>query len=571
MIVFRTLRYKNFLSSGNKFTEIQLDKAKHTLIVGHNGAGKSTMLDALSFALFGKAHRNINKPQLINSINKKDCLVEVEFEIGRRSYRVVRGLNPTKFEIWVDHNMINQSSHNKEYQKVLEQNILKLNHKSFHQIVVLGSSSFIPFMQLNPGNRREVIEDLLDINVFSKMNVILKERISRMKDEINELSHQLEINETKRISQKKYIKDLDKLSKSHRKEKEDQIEDLQKLITELQVKNSELVQSISNKESIESNLTDLKQKQKNFEKEKQEVMVKVKNLVKEVKFYENNSECPTCSQDIDENMKDRIITTAKSNAKNLESSRKIILQNLENVVETIKDQETKMQAILDIQQTINTNITTISHYQKSIQRLEKELSSLGSSGSELSIAREEMTNLEDERDTLLESKFKLTEDYSYKTAMSEMLKDTGIKTKIVKQYIPVINKLVNQYLQTLDFFVSFELDDAFSEEIKSRFRDSFSYASFSEGEKQRIDLSLLFTWRQIARMKNSVATNLLVLDETFDSSLDHEGVENLMKILYTLSDDTNVFVISHKGEVLEGKFEKKIEFHKEKNFSCIKG
>jgi DNA repair exonuclease SbcCD ATPase subunit len=572
MILFKKLKYRNFLSSGNNWTEIQLDRAKHTLIVGHNGAGKSTMLDALSFALFGKAHRNINKPQLVNSINKKGCEVEVEFQIGKNSYLVKRGISPGLFEIYVNGEMLNQSSHSKEYQRILEQNILKLNHKSFHQIVVLGSSSFIPFMQLPQGHRRSVIEDLLDINVFSKMNIIIKERNSILKDKIKEISHNLEINETKRDGQKKYISNLERLNKSHKKEKEDQISQLQADIDDLQVKNNELVSKISiTKPDLEKDLKLNHDQKTTVLQQASQVSTEIKALVKEAKFYANNDACPTCKQKIDSETKDTATQTAKEKARILDDKRKTLAEQSTTIESKIADLEKTFKEINDLQQQVNAGISTITSNQKIISRIEKELSSLNNSSSDIKNAKEELEVLENEREEFVEEKFKMTDEFQYNSVMGEMLKDTGIKTKVIKQYLPVINKLVNQYLQVLDFFVSFELDEAFVEEIRSRHRDSFSYDSFSEGEKQRIDLALLFTWRQIAKMKNSVATNLLVLDETFDSSLDHDGVENLMKILYTITDDTNVFVISHKGEILEGKFEKKIEFHKEKNFSVMKG
>jgi len=570
MIIFQKLRYKNFLSSGNNWTEFKLDEAKHTLIVGHNGAGKSTMLDALSFALFGKAHRNINKPQLVNSINKKKCLVEVEFQIGKTQYRIVRGMNPGVFEIWQNGEMINQSSHNKEYQRTLENNILKLNHKSFHQIVVLGSSSFIPFMELPQGHRRDVIEDLLDINVFSKMNMLLRERNSVLKEKIKDISHDIDITETKRESQKKYIRDLNKLNTEHRKEKKDQIEDLQAQIEELQAEADKKVKRIERiRPTIEKGLKKHQQLKQEILEESGHVQSEIKSVVKEAKFYETNDICPSCSQNIDNEIKTHALKCAKSKAKSL-STRKEELSTRYAEIEQILSELGEASIQIDrLQEEVNESISTVRHHQRSISKLESELAKLSSSSGDLGTAKSDLESFEEKRTSLIEEKLKLSEEYSYNTVMAEMLKDTGIKTKVIKQYVPVINKLVNQYLQVLDFFVSFNLDEQFQEEIKSRHRDSFSYASFSEGEKQRIDLALLFTWRQIAKMKNSVSTNLLILDETFDSSLDADGVENLMKILYTLDDNTNVFIISHKGEILEGRFEKKISFHKEKNFSVM--
>lgn len=570
MIVFKKMKYQNFLSSGDKFTEIDLQMSKHVLVVGHNGAGKSTMLDALSFVLFGKAHRNINRPQLVNSINKKNMIVELDFSIGKQSYFVRRGMKPDVFEIYVNGEMLNQSSHSKEYQKILEQNILKLTHKSFHQIVVLGSSSFIPFMQLPQGHRRSVIEDLLDINVFSKMNYLLRERNSTLKDKIQNSGHKVEILETKRDSQKKYIRDLTQINDDHRKEKQDQIKELQDQVTELQAANHPLVTK------IETQKPEIEKELKLFHDQKQillhsngQLQSEISQVVKEAKFYDSHDECPTCHQEIDKETKDSTKQSAKEKARILQSKRTDINKRAKEVDEKLTSLNERFQLTAKMQDEVNQNILSITSHQKTIQRLETEISNMDRGLGDLDVAKSELSTIESDREKLIENKFKLSEEYNYNQVMGEMLKDTGIKTKVIKQYIPIINKLVNQYLQILDFFVSFQLDESFQEEIRSRYRDRFSYDSFSEGEKQRIDLALLFTWRHIAKMKNSVSTNLLVLDETFDSSLDHDGVENLMKILYTLDDDTNVFVISHKGEILEGKFSKKIEFNKEKNFSIM--
>ncbi len=571
MIVFKNLRWKNFLSTGDKFTEIDLNKAKHTLIVGPNGVGKSTLLDALSFALFGTPHRNINKPQLVNAVNKKNCVVEVVFDVNRIRYKIVRGISPGIFEIWKNDKLINQSSHNKDYQKLLEQNILKLNHKSFHQVVVLGSSSFIPFMQLPQGHRRNVIEDLLDIGIFSKMNLLLRERNSFLKEEIKDTEHKIELNDSKRSSQKKYIRDLNKLNNSYRKEKEVQINELQKTIKQLQSVNASNLKKIEKeKPQLEKDLKVAHNSRQNILHDSGRLSSDIKVIVNNAMFYENNCKCPTCLQDISDDIKINAIKTAKQQAKELQGKKTLLSEKSSTIEEQLEKFEAHFKEITSLQNNVNTNIQQITIHQKTISSIENEISKLNSNFGDVQKAQTDLDDLEKERENLLNQKIKSTEEYSYNSVMGEMLKDSGIKTKVIKQYLPVINKLVNQYLQVLDFFVSFELDDTFKEEIKSRHRDTFSYDSFSEGEKSRIDLSLLFTWRQIAKMKNSVSTNLLILDETFDASLDHDGIENLMKILYTLSDDTNIFVISHKGEILEGKFEKKIEFVKIKNFSVIK-
>ena len=566
MILFKTVRWKNFLSTGNSFTEIDLSKHKSTLIVGANGAGKSTMLDAISFALFGKPHRNINKPQLINSINNKDCVVEVSFNVGKSEYRVLRGIKPGKFEIWKNETLINQSSHAKEYQKILEQNILKLNHKSFHQVVVLGSSSFIPFMQLPSGHRREVIEDLLDINVFSKMNTLLRDKINSLKDNIQDKSYQLDLSKNKIETQQKYIRDVKALTDQNITEKRNKITSNQNEISSLQEINSTLSTEIEGEQDLlQARLNRWHDKKQSLLQFSAQFKQQMATVAKEAKFYEDNETCPTCDQAISSERRDEKLTDAKSKAKELKSAMGKLTEESDQVEQAISDANDALSKIRDKQSSIHSNIQQISRLQDENRSLEEDIS--GSASADLRQAEEDLKNFLDSKNNLLEEKFKLSDEYSYNQVMGEMLKDTGIKTKIIKQYLPIINKLVNQYLQVLDFFVHFDLDESFSETIRSRHRDEFTYDSFSEGEKQRIDLALLFTWRQIAKMKNSVATNLLILDETFDSSLDHEGVDNLLKILYTLGDDTNIFVISHKGEILDGKFNAKIEFKKEKNFS----
>jgi DNA repair exonuclease SbcCD ATPase subunit len=566
MIIFKKLRYKNFLSSGDNFTQIDLNKNKTTLVVGTNGAGKSTMLDALSFALFGKPHRNINKPQLVNSINGRQCLVEAEFDIGKAQFKVVRGIKPNTFEIWKNGTMINQSSHSKEYQKILEQNILKLNHKSFHQVVVLGSSSFIPFMQLSAWVRREVIEDLLDINVFSKMNVLLREKTNTLKEKLKEIEHQQEITKTKISTQLKYIADITALTEENKKQYESKIHASQSVIDELQAKNSEL--SIGLDESVseaEQRLGLLQDRKQSLLLRGQDRQSTIRDLSKRITFFEENETCPVCDQAISDGHKHEILLSTKEDRDRWKAEIKQIGEEGQGVESEISEQTSLLSTLRDRVHQLAANSQEISRIQKDIrsyqEHIEKEVSV------DLKKANTDLRVYNDNKTSLLEEKLKLSEQFNYNTVISEMLKDTGIKTKIIKQYLPVMNNLVNKYLQVLDFFVHFNLDESFNETIRSRHRDEFTYPSFSEGEKQRIDLALLFTWRQIAKMKNSVATNLLILDETFDSSLDHEGIENLLKILHTLDDDTNVFVISHKGEVLDGKFNTKIEFKKEKNFS----
>ena len=568
MIKFLKIRWKNFLSYGNTFTEIDLTKNKSTLIIGQNGAGKSTMLDALSYALFAKPHRNIIKNQLPNSINQKNCVVEAEFSVGRSLYKIVRSIKPTKFEIWKDGEMLNQSYHSKDYQKILEQNILKLNHKSFHQVIVLGSSSFIPFMQLPARHRRNVIEDLLDINVFSKMNVILREKTSILKDEIKELSYNLEIANNRVATQKKYIQDVKQLTDQNIESKNKEIDEARASIDDLVLKNSDMTKELE--ELAPQNKLDLKEtsdKKTDILHKQARLRSSIETLVKNAKFYEDNNSCPTSDQTITEEIRAKKIKLTKEEAKALSDNMTV----LQNAAAEVEDKLTATNKIASKLTTIQNDIT---NNNKEIERLtrlvKKTLDEISSdSVKDLNEAKAELEKIIETVTEANDQKTKANEQYSYNLAMSEMLKDTGIKTKIIKQYLPVMNTLVNQYLQVLDFYVHFDLDEEFNETIRSRHRDVFTYDSFSEGEKQRIDLSLLFTWRQIAKMKNSVSTNLLILDETFDSSLDHDGVENLLKILNTLGDGTNIFVISHKGEILNGKFDDTIEFKKERNFSKI--
>jgi DNA repair exonuclease SbcCD ATPase subunit len=569
MIKFKKVSYQNFLSSGNTPTVIKLNDQKTTLIVGQNGAGKSTVLDAISFALFGRAHRNINKPQLVNSINGKGCKVEVEFTVGKNDYRIVRTIKPSSFEIYANGDLLNQNSHNKEYQKVLENNILKLTHKTFHQVVVLGSSSFTPFMQLGAYQRRDVIEDLLDIGVFSKMNMILKEKNAVLREKVNQTLHGIEINQTKTEAQKKYIRDLSKINNDVRKEKEESILkfkneklELASEIAELSKKNTEVGDVINSKwitarDSI-----------KDLDKAETETLTTIKKLVKDAQFYEKNETCPTCEQDIDDQLKERKLQESKIEATELQSRLTQIKDNKESATSHLEDCEAELKVVTDRSHKIFSNQERIDRLDREIEHAQSDIEDDKSHG-DLAEANADYDKLTKEYNELVDTKSTLNDQYAYNGVILEMLKDTGIKTKIIKQYLPVMNNLVNQYLQILDFYVHFDLDESFTETIRSRHRDAFSYDSFSEGEKQRIDLALLFTWRQVAKMKNSIATNLLILDETFDSSLDEAGIENLMKIIHTLGDDTNIFVISHKGEVLDGKFANKIEFVKDKNFSKI--
>jgi DNA repair exonuclease SbcCD ATPase subunit len=571
MIHFKSVSWKNFLSTGNDTIKVQLDRTPSTLVVGSNGAGKSTMLDALSFGLFGKSHRDIKKDQLVNSINKKGTVVEVEFTVGNSEFRIHRTIKPGKFEIYQNGNMINQSSNARDYQKFLEQNILKLNHKSFHQVVVLGSSSFIPFMQLQQGQRREVIEDLLDINIFSKMNSLLKERNSKIKEELSEINHSLNLYKAKIETQNKYIRDLQSINKDMIKSKENSVESYEADVKTLVTESADLGKNLDALTEIEnSNHDELSKKVSDIKSEDRVYRSKIKDLVSDAKFFEDNEHCPTCDQDIDVSIKESKLAKIKESAAKIQKEMKELEAENTTTTNHLEECQNNMKELLSKQRHINSNNDKINLIQREIEKIQKEISGLLQSTGDIKTAKTELEQLRESKDNVTEKKLAYVEERTYNEVIGEMLKDTGIKTKVIKQYLPVMNRLINQYLQVLDFFVAFHLDESFNETIRSRHRDAFNYTSFSEGEKQRIDLALLFTWRQIAKMKNSAATNLLVLDETFDSSLDHDGIDNLTKILNTLEDGTNVFIISHKGDILENKFRSKIEFIKDRNFSKIK-
>lgn len=570
MIIFKKLRWRNFLSTGNYWTEVDYTATPTTLIVGQNGAGKSTMLDALSFALFGKPHRKITKGQLVNTINNKDTRVEVEFTVGGIDYKVVRGIKKNIFEIWKNGVMINQEAHAKEYQEILEKNVLQMSHKSFHQIVVLGSSSFVPFMQLNSTSRRDVIEDLLDINIFSKMNQLLKEKSSLLKEELKNNTHAIEVVKTKINAQKKYIRDLTAINTQHRKDKETEIEEYRRDIETLNDNNKlhsdrvlELTDGITNLANIRKSRDELSRYDAQFKRD-------AKAVVKDAKFFEDNSHCPTCDQDIGDELRISKKDAAVAKAKKLNEAMVKAKEKLDDFDDQIQSMESIASEISTLQHSITSNIDQVTRLNNTIGRIQDDLAKMTDEVGDMATANKELNDLTTDLHSHEDNKYRINEDMSYQRICGELLRDTGIKTKIIKQYVPVINQLTNQYLQILDFFVHFELDESFNETIRSRHRDAFSYDSFSEGEKQRIDLSLLFCWRQIAKMKNSVSTNLLILDETFDSSLDGDGVDNLMKIIETIKEDTNVFVISHKSELEDAHFERKLEFYKDKNFSKVK-
>lgn len=570
MINFKTLEYINFLSVGSNPIKIDFQDARSTLIVGHNGSGKSLMLDALSFALFGKPHRAINKPQLVNSINGKKCGVTVEFSIGTKEYKIVRGIKPDIFEIWVDGEMINQESHSRDYQKLLETNILKLNHKSFHQVVVLGSSNFVPFMQLPTQQRRAVIEDLLDISIFSKMNHVLKESQGRLKDKLSQAEHDLELVKTKLTMQNKHIDKLVKIGESNDakydvelKEVEEQINvyiaSNKDLLEEYQAKYPEATAKVEELSKTISSITDIDKG----------IAKNIQTVDSDIKFYTDNRSCPTCSQTLSKEFCEVKIEKSKKWKGKLVDGKDSLQDQLAKATADLKESQEELNRVLQLNHTLTTNQSLIAQFNKRADELKKQKNET-SSDKDLDRAKSELEDLRENRENLSNDKSELIEERHYNDVLSELLKDTGIKTKIIKQYLPVMNKLINNYLQVLDFFVSFELDENFTETIKSRHRDAFSYSSFSEGEKQRVDLSLLFAWRQIAKMKNSANTNLLMLDEVFDASLDIDGIDNLLKIMNTLDAETRVFVISHKQDLLEGKFERKLEFERRQNFTQLK-
>jgi len=569
MIYFKYLRWKNFLSTGNVFTELKLDKAKSTLVVGENGAGKSTMLDALSFALYGKPFRKINKPQLMNTINQKGLEVQVEFRVGKKEYMIVRGVKPNKFEIYENDKIINQDAAARDYQEVLEKSILKLNHKSFSQIVVLGSSTFVPFMQLPSMHRREVIEDLLDIQIFSTMNTLLKEKVNNNKSEILDNDYNINLAEEKIKMQNQYIADLKQNTEKRvneakvkiaKAEKEKQ--DYNTLIEDLQTEVNELQENVSDFES----LTKKKTKVEQLEYKLQE---KIKKLEHDIEFYQDHDNCPVCKQDIKQEFKDQTIEEKEASLKETTEGFNQLQEEWKSINIRIKEIMTIQADISSKQSDISNNNSHINALNKIIDSINEDISKIDNTDKSDETDKKKLDTLQKALVKLESYKEELINERSVLDIASMILKDSGIKTRIIKQYIPVMNKLINKYLAAMDFFVDFQLDENFNETIKSRFRDVFSYASFSEGEKMRIDLALLFTWRAVSKLRNSVSTNLLIMDEVFDSSLDNTGTEEFLKILNDLTSDTNVFIISHKGDQLYDKFHSVIRFEKHKNFSRI--
>jgi len=568
MILFRNLKWKNLLSTGNYWTEVNLSSNTNTLVVGENGSGKSTMLDALCFGLFGKPFRNINKPQLVNSINTKDCVVEVTFDTNNKNYRIVRGIKPNIFEIYCNGDLINQEAASRDYQEFLEKFILKLNYKSFTQIVILGSASFTPFMQLSASDRRAIIEDLLDIQIFSTMNSLVKDKLSNNKDLLSHKKHEIELAQQKYDMQKKHIEELKQNNEDKVNEYVTEISCHNDTVSSLLANVTILASEVQSLQEIVATKIETEAKVKKITKIESQIETNLSKFQKDISFFQSHDNCPTCRQTIAMEFKEEELGNLNTKVMECKHGLTQLEQKLNEEQEKLNDINEKQKLINKKQVEIATNNTTINETNKLIARLSKLVDELKESKVVSEKEEQELSNINVSLKELKQHLCDLIDERTYYEVASNLLKDTGIKTKIVKQYLPIINKLVNKYLASLDFFVNFNLDESFKETIKSRHRDEFTYNNFSEGEKQRIDMALMLTWRAVAKLKNSSNTNLLILDETFDSSLDANGTEELMKILHML-EGVNLFVISHKGDILQDKFANVIRFAKEKNFSRI--
>ena len=566
MIVFEEIKWKNFLSTGNSFTEVKIDDAPSHLILGSNGAGKSTLLDALCFVLFNKPFRKIIRRQLINSINERECLVEIKFYIGSVKYKVIRGIKPNVFEIYRNGQLLDQDAANKDYQAYLEKSILKFNFKSFTQVVILGSSTFVPFMQLTAPNRREVIEDLLDIQIFSRMNLLLKDRVKDLKDNQKECEHLMQIAEQQVAMQKNTIDNMEKMNDDYMKRLHDQFDENEKRIAELSAEVDSKKILIEEYGLKVNNMPDNQKLHEELRDMRAKIKSNLKRAEKEVAFYKNNDECPTCTQKLPAKLKKKNVESAEQRVEKMTGGLDDITVKINDCFHTIKQQKETCDKITTVQTEI------LGHQRETESLLIKSKKILTDTEAEAPDVKKEKTKLSDfvkNQKKTAKDCAKVNHEADNLKTVSSLLRDGGIKSRIIAKFIPIINQRINKYLQSMDFFVNFTLDEEFNEIIKSRFRDEFSYASFSEGEKQKIDLSLLFTWRDIAKMKNSAATNLLILDEVFDSSLDSASTEELFKILRGLDSKTNFFVISHKGDILLDKFDTTLRFEKVNDFSKV--
>jgi DNA repair exonuclease SbcCD ATPase subunit len=566
MILFKTIRWKNFLSTGTQYTEVDFTKNKTNLIVGTNGAGKSTVLDALTFSLFGKPFRKINKPQLANSVNEKDCRVEVEFSIGNTEWKVVRGIKPALFEIWRNNSALDQSSAALDQQKWLEQNVLKMNYKSFTQIVILGSSTFVPFMQLSAAHRREVIEDLLDIKIFSSMNMVIKEKIRQTKEEIKVFELKKESLLDKVKMQQSFIEELENRGNANINANKEKVANLDSEIGVYLDENISLEEPLREYIKEQDKLVGYAEKLRKLGNLKGKISQKVSTITKEHKFFMENTVCPTCTQSIEEIFRINRINDAQSKAKELQSGYKELEGAIKEEEERERQFTTLSKEISKLTNGISQNNIKINGLQKQIRNLEHEIQVLTENLANRNSEHEKLESFKDNLKTTYDELASKKDTINYYDFSYSLLKDGGVKSKIIKKYLPLINQQVNRYLQMMDFYINFTLDEEFNETVQSPIHEDFSYASFSEGEKQRIDLALLFTWREVARMKNSVNTNLMILDEIFDSSLDSTGTEEFLKIIRYVIKDANIFVISHKTG-LEDKFESVIRFEKVKGFS----
>ena len=567
MIIFKKVRYKNFLSTGQQFIEINLNEAPTTLVVGNNGAGKSTMLDALCFGLFNKPFRAVKKDQLVNTINEKECVVEVEFQIGKKEYKIIRGIKPNLFEIWCNGDMLNQDAAIRDYQKHLEQHILKLNFRSFTQVVILGNASFVPFMQLRARHRREVVEEILDIEIFSKLNLMFREKAKAQDETIKQADFNYQLLDGKIETQQKHIDDISNTTKHTADTKKLEItnadtdienyrEDIARVRREIAEMQVEIID--------QTKLTTKHGKLTAMEAKLENTCIKHK---KELKFFQSHDDCPTCQQSIDEAFKKATIVVKEAKVVELELG----MSQIDNAIRTSQKKLDKINetviAIREKELLISRYETSISEIEKYKTRIQKEIDELSDEKFSTGVATGELNQLQEQLVDAEKDKLKQKEEKLYIDTARHLMQDTGIKTKIIKQYLPIMNQYINKNLADMDFFVNFTLDEEFNETIKSRHRDDFNYHSFSEGEKLRIDLAILFTWREIAKLKNSTNTNLLILDEIFDSSLDTSGTDEFMRILYHTMNKENVFVISHKGDTLIDKFPRVMKFEKYKNFT----